>query len=202
MKNLYLWFRVFLLTVALGMAFVPFSNVVYQNWKSIRIGAPQAQSNQVLNVFVQTPVADESPSPTPIAVKSPIADPNALCSRVSEIKSLSDRVPPNDPAHIAILEAGEAVLPCLIKKLADSTPMEDPRGVPGPTDTRVGDVAYFLIVDIGKLDFIELLPVEVQKEYETEGYFAYHCFVSKRKNRLQLQAKLRKWYEQKYGVRK
>ena len=117
MKNLYLWFRVFLLTVALGMAFVPFSNVVYQKWKSIRIGAPQAQSNQVLNVFVQTPVADESPSPTPIAVKSPISDPNALCSRVSEIKHLASRTEPDDPAHIAILDAGETVLPCLIKNL-------------------------------------------------------------------------------------
>jgi hypothetical protein len=180
----------------------PSQNVVYREWTSIRVGLSQAQANQVLKVFVQTPVADESPSPTPIAVKSPISDLNALCSRVSEIKSLSSKVPPNDPAHIAILEAGEAVLPCLIKKFADSTPMEDPRGVPGPTDTRVGDVAYFVIVDIGKLDFIELLPIKVQKEYETEGYFAYHWFVSKRKNRLELQTKLREWHEQKYGARK
>ncbi len=150
----------------------------------------------------QSPVADNFPSQTPVTVKSPVSDPNALCSRVSEIKQLSPRVEPDDPAHIAILEAGEAVLPCLIEKFADSTPMKDPRGIPGPTDTRVGDVAYFLIVDIGKLDFIELLPVKVQKEYETEGVYAYHWFVSKRKNRLELQAKLREWHEQKYGTRK
>ncbi|MDQ3132954.1 MAG: hypothetical protein M3Q99_19665 [Acidobacteriota bacterium] len=150
----------------------------------------------------QSSVADRSPVQSPVAVVTPLINPNALCSRVSEIKHLSSRVEPDDPAHIAILEAGEAVLPCLIEKVADSTPMEDPRGIPGPTDTRVGDVAYFLIVDIGKLDFIELLPAEVQKEYETEGVYAYHWFVSKRKNRLELQAKLKEWYEQKYGARK
>jgi hypothetical protein len=179
-----------------------------QNWKAIIFvltlftAAACNSTTQSSVTDKQTPIADKLPSQTPVAVKSPISDPSVLCSRVSEIKHLSSKVEPDDPAHISILEAGEAVLPCLIEKFADSTPMEDPRGIPGPTDTRVGDVAYFLIVDIGKLDFIELLPVKVQKEYETEGVYAYHWFVSKRKNRLELQAKLREWYEQKYGARK
>ena len=150
----------------------------------------------------QSSVADNFPSQTPVAIKSPVSDPNALCSRVSEIKHLPSKVEPDDPAHIALLAAGEAVLPCLIKKVADSTPMKDPRPMPGPTDTRVGDVAYFVFLDITKIGFTELLPAKVQKEYETEGVYAYHWFVSKRKNRLQLQAKLKEWYEQKYGVRK
>jgi hypothetical protein len=172
-----------------------------QNWKAI-IFVLAFGTATACNSTAQSSVADNSPSQTSVAVKSPIVDPNALCSRVSEIKHLARRVEPDDPAHIAILDAGEAVLPCLIEKVADSTPMKDPRGIPGPTDTRVGDVAYFLIVDIGKLDFIELLPAKVQKEYETEGVYAYHWFVSKRKNRLELQAKLKEWYEKKYGARK
>jgi hypothetical protein len=179
-----------------------------QNWKAIIFvltlftAAACNSTTQSSITDKQTPVVDKLPSQTPVAVKSPVVDPNALCSRVSEIKHLASRTEPDDPAHIAILEADETVLPCLIKKVADSTPMKDPRGIPGPTDTRVGDVAYFLIVDIGKLDFIELLPAEVQKEYETEGVYAYHWFVSKRKNRLQLQSKLKEWHEQKYGAKK
>jgi hypothetical protein len=52
MKSLYTRFRVFLLTLALGMAFVPFSNIIYQKWTSIPIDLPQAQSSQVLSVFL------------------------------------------------------------------------------------------------------------------------------------------------------
>ena len=80
--------------------------------------------------------------------------------------------------------------------------MKDPRKMPGPTDTRVGDVAYFVFVRISKIGFTELLPAEVQKEYETEGVYAFHRFVRERKNRLLLQAKLKEWYQQKYGAKK
>ncbi|MBK7707212.1 MAG: hypothetical protein IPJ30_16015 [Acidobacteria bacterium] len=85
----------------------------------------------------------------------------------------------------------------MIEKVADSTPMADPRGIPGPTDTRIGDVAYFVLSRISNLDFIELLPAYVQKEYQTEGVFAYHRYVAKRENRLQLQANLRDWYKKR-----
>ena len=150
---------------------------------------------------VQSTAVDSLPAQTPVVHKSPVPDINALCSRVSEIKHLPYKDEPSDPIHVALLEAGEAALPCLIEKVADSTPMKDPRKMPGPTDTRVGDVAYFIIVDIGKLDFIELLPAKVQKEYETEGVYAYHWFVSRRKKRLQLHEQLKERYEQKYVVR-
>ena len=154
------------------------------------------------NSSVQSSVTDDLPSQTPVTVKSSVLDVNALCSRVSEIKHLPYKDEPNDPVHLALLDVGEAALPCLIEKVADSTLMKDPRIIPGPTDTRVGDVAYFVFLDITKIGFTELLPAKVQKEYETKGVYAYHWFVSKRKNRLQLQAKLKEWYEQKYGARK
>jgi len=155
------------------------------------------------NSSAQPLVADKLPSQTPVANNSSVLDANALCSRVSEIKQMpfkGEKV--DDAAYNSIIEAGEAVLPCLIEKVADTTPMQDPRGIPGPTDTRVGDVAYFLIVEIANLDFTELLPAKVQQEFKTEGVYSYHWFVSKRKNRLQLQTKLKEWYEQKNGVKK
>jgi len=138
------------------------------------------------------------------ATKPTVVEPGMLCSRLSEIKHLpfKNDLPIDDPVYQALVDAGEAALPCLIEKVADATPMKDPRGIPGPTDTRVGDVAYFVLVRIAKLDFIELLPGVVQKQYETEGVYAYHEFVSEQKHRLQLQAKLKAWHEQKYGVKK
>jgi hypothetical protein len=156
------------------------------------------------NSAVQSSIADNLPAQPPITENTPIPDPNALCSRISEIEHLpfKDDQPIEDTAYRDLVDAGEAVLPCLIEKVSDATPMKDPRKIPGPTDTRVGDVAYFVLVRISKLDFIELLPAKVQKEYETEGVYAYHWYVSKPKNRLQLQAKLKEWYAQKYSAGK
>ena len=34
------------------MAYVPFSNAIYQKWVTIPVDLPQAESSQVLNVFV------------------------------------------------------------------------------------------------------------------------------------------------------
>lgn len=128
---------------------------------------------------------------------------NILCDRVSEIKHLPFKDGDEteiDKTYKSLYDAGETVIPCLINKVTDTTPMKDPRNIPGPTDTRVGDVAYFVLVGISKLNFIELLPAQVQKEYETEGVYAYHQFVSNRKNRVKLQADLKKWYERNYGA--
>lgn len=132
---------------------------------------------------------------------SPVVEPVMLCSRVSEIKHLPFKpdLPIDDPVYQALVNAGEAVLPCLIEKVADTTPMKDPRGIPGPTDTRVGDVAYFVLVRIAKLDFLEFLPAEVRKQFETEGVYGYHRSMSERRHRLELQARLREWHKQKYG---
>ena len=128
-------------------------------------------------------------------------DPEDLCGRVAEIKSMpfkDERV--NDPAYNALLDAGEQVLPCLIDKVADTTPMRDPRGIPGPTDTRVGDVAFFVFMDVAKLDFESMMPPEVKSVFKEEGVYAYHTFVSEQGNRKRFQSTLREWYRQKYGT--
>jgi hypothetical protein len=174
-----------------------------QNWKAIFLISVFLLAT-ACNSRVQSSVSDNLPTQPPIVDNTPIPNPNVLCSRVSEIKHLpfKDDEPIEDAAYKALVDAGETVLPCLIEKVADATPIKDPRKIPGPTNTQVGDVAYFVLVRISKLDFIELLPAKVQKEYETEGVYAYHWYVSKQKNRLQLQAKLKEWYAQKYSARK
>jgi hypothetical protein len=63
----------------------------------------------------------------------------------------------------------------------------------------VGDVAFFLVVRLGKADFVELLPAEVKKAYEREGVYGYFRLIDENNNRQKLQDAAIKWYEQKYG---
>ncbi|HKO45863.1 MAG TPA: hypothetical protein VJU84_21480 [Pyrinomonadaceae bacterium] len=128
-------------------------------------------------------------------------NPQALCGRVAEIKSMpfkDERV--DDAAYNALVDAGEAVVPCLIDKVADATPMRDPRGIPGPTDTRVGDVAFFVLIDVAKLDFESMMPPEVKSVFKEEGVYAYHRFLREEANRKRFQSSLREWYRRKNGV--
>ena len=125
------------------------------------------------------------------------ANAQSLCDRVSEIKVLpfkGERV--DDTAYNALIEAGESALPCLMAKVTDTRQMRDPRQGPryGDVETRVGDVAYFVLVQIAKIHFVELLPVEVQENYKAEGASAYFKFVQKKRNRRWLQGKLEAWY--------
>lgn len=126
-------------------------------------------------------------------------DPNLLCNRVSEVKVLpfkGEQV--DDPAYNALINAGETVLPCLIEQVTNTTRMRDPRQAPKYEDTTVGDVAYFIIIHITKLDFTELLPTQVQNDYKEEGVYAYFKFVEKKENRRKLKIALDKWYHEKY----
>jgi hypothetical protein len=125
-----------------------------------------------------------------------------LCDRVSEIKILpfkDEHV--DDPAYNTLIEASELALPCLIAKVTDTRKMRDPRQAPGYAgiETRVGDVAYFMLVRIAKFDFIEMFPVKVQERYKTDGVYAYFKFVQKKHNRGWLRRKLNQWYRGKYG---
>jgi len=97
------------------------------------------------------------------------------------------------------MDAGETAVPCLIGKITETTAIPDPRETLRSPDTTVGDVAYFLLIDITKLDFAQLLPSDVQDEYKDQGVFAYYKYVQKNKNRAELQHKLYEWYRRKYG---
>jgi hypothetical protein len=129
-----------------------------------------------------------------------IQDAANLCDRISEIKLLpfhGDRG--LDTTYDAFIDAGETVVPCLIRKVTDTTAIPDPRETLKSPDTTVGDVAYFLLIEITKLDFAQLLPPDVQEEYKAQGVFAYYKYVQKKKNRVELQNRLYEWYRQRYG---
>lgn len=125
----------------------------------------------------------------------------ALCNRVAEIKQLPHYDESGiDVAYDAIAQAGEAVVPCLIDKITDTKIMPDPRCPGISTETKVGDVAYFVLVRITKINFIELFPTDVREKYKTEGVYAYHDYIERRGNRKKLQSKLREWYRQRQNA--
>jgi hypothetical protein len=125
---------------------------------------------------------------------------SSLCKRVSEIKVLPHKDEAvDDAAYNALIAAGEKAVPCLIGKITDTTSMADPRSAPTFHGMRVGDVAYFVLLDITKLDFIAPLPEPVREAYKTEGVDAYFRFVQNKRNREKLQSNLYEWYQKKYG---
>lgn len=125
----------------------------------------------------------------------------ALCNRVAEIKELTDKVESGvDATYDELKKAGEAVVPCLIEKITDTTVMRDPRCPTISGATKIGDVAYFVLVQITKIDFIELLPADVQKKYKTTGVYAYHDYIERKGSRKELQLKLREWYRKKQNA--
>lgn len=129
-----------------------------------------------------------------LALASQAATAQGLCDRVREIKVIphkDERV--DDAAYNALTEAGERAVPCLIEKVADPTPMPDPRQAPKISGTRVGDVALFVLADITKLDFVAMLPASVRGKFKNEGIYAYHEFAAKRRNRGWLRRRLRAW---------
>ena len=130
-----------------------------------------------------------------------LRDAKALCNRIAEIKQLTDRVESGvDATYDALVKAGEAIVPCLIEKITDTKIMPDPRCPTISGATKVGDVAYFVLVRITKIGFVEFLPADVQQKSKTEGVYAYHDYIERKGKRKQLQSKLREWYRKKQSA--
>jgi hypothetical protein len=119
------------------------------------------------------------------------------CDRVSEIKVLPFKGEPvDDDAYNDLVAAGESAIPCLISTVTDARKMRDPRQAPGYAgiQTRVGDVAFFMLWHITKIDLVQMLPARVQRDFKDEGMYAYFKFVRKQRNREWLQRRLESWY--------
>ena len=118
-----------------------------------------------------------------------------------EVLPLKDEPVP-DPAYNALISAGEDAIPCLIRKITDETVMKDPRSAPKVGNVLVGDTAFFVFADIAKInqvEFVGMLPPDVQKAYEREGVYGYFRLINENNNRRKLQDAAVKWYEKRYG---
>jgi hypothetical protein len=108
-----------------------------------------------------------------------------------------------DDAYLALMGAGDAVLPCLIDRISDTTPMPDPRMAPRYGGTVVGDVAVFMLTRKTGRDFTEFLPDDVKASYAIRGVYAYFDYVAEPAHRRDLQERWREWWAQQssHGMR-
>lgn len=120
--------------------------------------------------------------------------PEALCNRLSEIQSIPMKGPGSDELYRGLLEMGDAAVPCLIDRIADTTPMKDPRMTPSYSGFVVGDLAFFILIRITGVDGYEMLPEDVRAQYKEKGYFAYFDYVAIPSHRLDLQRRWRTWW--------
>ena len=131
-----------------------------------------------------------------------LGEAKALCNRIAEIKQLPQHDESGvDAVYDLIVKAGEGVIPCLIEKITDTKIMRDPRCPTISGATKIGDVAYFVLVRITKIGFIELFPADVQDKYKTTGVYAYHDYIEQKGKRKELQSKLHEWYQKRQNAK-
>lgn len=148
---------------------------------AVAIWITNPPTNQILAIKVES-LQLKSPSLQPNYLSTPkeAVDAITLCNRISEIKYLHPKGETgHDEIYDALIETGEGIVPCLIGKITDTTMMRDPRNIRISQEIKVGDVAYFVLIRITKLDFKEMLPEKVKQKYKTEGVYAYHDYREK-----------------------
>ena len=119
--------------------------------------------------------------------------------RINEIKTLpfkGEQV--DDEVYNQIRNMGDSALPLLIDKISDTTRMRDPRQSPIYENIRVGDIAYFIFIEISNKNFDFIFSEDLKIDYKKEGVYAYFRFVQNYQNRIKLKKKLREWYNSNY----
>ena len=150
-----------------------------------------------------TTVSASSPPPAPVAppVPAPLPDytgtPCAVLGKIENPPTLIGK-PVVDPAYASLKDAGSAAIPCLVMALSDPRPLERPQKLPGTQlDFTVGDLAFFLLVDFGHVDFVRALPPDVSSRIATRGAFAYFDWIVVPGSREALQARVREQVAQR-----
>lgn len=118
-----------------------------------------------------------------------------LCARLAEIKVLpfkGERV--DDEVYNGLLRLGREAIPCLLDKITDTSRMKDPRKTPIYHNFRVGDVAFFVFLEISGVPLEEMLTASVRRRFAEEGVYAYFRYVENHKNRESLQRKCRNYF--------
>ncbi len=128
---------------------------------------------------------------------------NQLCGEIARIKILPFRrhdftvegLKHLDPVYAEFRQAGDSIIPCLIAKITDTTPMDDPSQAPHYGRVAVGDVAFWLSLDITGIPIEEALPQSIKQDYSERGRYAYLGWVRRESaNRKTLQDNVKRWY--------
>ena len=131
-----------------------------------------------------------------------IASAKDVCDHVSRIKIIPFHGETGmDADYDAIVGAGKSAVPCLIRKITDTTPKADPRQIPrwGDLRTTVGDTAVIMLQIVTRVQIIKMLPLKYQRLNKQIGVYAELEYLHDGgNNRRTLQRKLRRWYRITY----
>jgi hypothetical protein len=121
-----------------------------------------------------------------------------LCNRIDEIKVIPFKDEyVEDEVYNKIVKIGVPIIPYLIDKILDTNKMNDPRKAPPYNGVTVGDVAFFVLLNITEQRIQDFLPESIQDKFEKQGVYAYFKFVENSKSRIFIQKKLRQRYNDK-----
>lgn len=125
-----------------------------------------------------------------------------LCAKLNQVTHIPFQGEPvNDPIYNKIAANRQAVIPCLIEQITNETKMPDPRSEPVASNFKVGDLAFFLLIDFTGVQFEEMLPPDVRVRLNSEGVYAYFQYVSTPGNRVKLKGKWQKWLKSNKQVK-
>jgi hypothetical protein len=117
-----------------------------------------------------------------------------LCDRLSEVRVLPFRDEPVDDAvYNRLKNAGDDAVPCLVGAITNTRETKDPRKAPSHNRVTIGDVAFWIVVDIAKLPYDDLFPEDVRRRFKDEGIDAYFDWVKTPTNRALLQRRVREY---------
>ena len=117
------------------------------------------------------------------------------CDRLSEIKTMPLKGEPvEDDVYNGLMKMGDLAVPCLIDQLANVTKTPDPRRTPFYSETTLGDVALFVLLDITKVPVEDVFQKEIMNKWEDQGIYAYVAFMENEAKRRLIQDRWRNWY--------
>jgi hypothetical protein len=124
-----------------------------------------------------------------------------ICDGIEQIREIPIKKgwPVEDRIYNQLVSSGSDAASCLVAKIVDETPMPDPRQEPTKqADFKVGDLAFFLLLDLDALQYDAVLPPHLASASVQE----YFQWVNLPGNRRKLQDNCAKAIGVKYAIPK
>lgn len=121
-------------------------------------------------------------SPTPQNTSLADKPPQYLCDHLADLKHMA-RDPSEysgDAVYDALKRKGYYSMPCLVDKITDTRPADNPTGAPfwAGLTYRVDDTAVLMLMDINKMYWPKgMLSTKYEGMFKDEGMFAYYFYV-------------------------
>jgi hypothetical protein len=127
---------------------------------------------------------DDFPIPTPSPENTSLADkpPQYLCEHLHQLKEMAwaNEGYSGDAIYDALKRKGPDAMPCLIERITDTRPAENPTGAPfwAGLTYRVGDTAVIMLMRINDMYWPEgMLSKKYESMFKEEGMFSYYFYV-------------------------